>query len=97
MVVRFIMKFNESGTVRKYFRIERKEIAYLKFVFEAHEGIAVITTVDAANGIVVMYIPAGCLADTDKILAGLSREMMLLELSEPEALKYAQTFKYALI
>ncbi len=33
-------------TIKKYYRIERKEICFLKFIFEAYDGIAMLTTVD---------------------------------------------------
>lgn len=57
-----------SETIRKYYRINRHDIGFLRFVFEACEGIAVITTVDPENGVVMLCIPYGCESDVQIVL-----------------------------
>lgn len=47
-------------TKRRYYRVDRRQISMLRFIFEAYEGIAVVTTIDAAKGIVVLAIAPGC-------------------------------------
>ncbi len=42
----------------------------MRFVFEACEGIAVITTVDPSAGIVRLCIPPGCESDVQTVLEG---------------------------
>ena len=45
-------------TSQRYFRINRRDISYLRFILEAYEGVAVVTTMDARSGIVkVMTAP----------------------------------------
>ena len=62
---------------KKYYRVERKNIAFLKFIFEGYDGIAVITTVDRPKGIVMFRIPPGCENDVDVVLQDLGKKMMI--------------------
>jgi len=62
---------------RKYLRIDRKQIAYLKFVFEGYDGMAVVSTVDPGAGIIVLDIGPGCEQEVDLIIKHLSREIRI--------------------
>ena len=64
---------------KKYYRVERKDISFLKFIFEAYDGIAVITTVDRPKGIVMFRIPPGCETDVDTVLQDLGKDMKIEE------------------
>lgn len=64
-------------TVEKRFRIDRREIAYLRFIFEAYDGLAVVTTIDSQSGTVALHIPPGCEADVEQIMEDLGKEMMI--------------------
>jgi len=67
-------------TSRKYYRVDRRQIAYLRFIFEAYDGIAVLQTLDAQKGIVVLHIAPGCEADVEYVLRDLRKHIMI----EPE-------------
>lgn len=64
---------------KKYYRVERKNISFIKFIFEAYDGIAVITTVDRPKGIIMFRIPPGCENDVDMVLSDLGKKMMIEE------------------
>lgn len=64
---------------KKYYRIERKDIAFLKFIIEAYDGIGIITTVDRPKGIVMFRIPPGCENDVETVLQGLKNEIVIEE------------------
>ncbi|MBU2622881.1 MAG: DUF4911 domain-containing protein [Proteobacteria bacterium] len=64
---------------KRYYRVERKDISFLKFIFEAYDGIAVITTVDRPEGIIMFRIPPGCENDVDTVLQDLGKNMMIEE------------------
>ncbi|MDM8551047.1 DUF4911 domain-containing protein [Desulfobacterales bacterium HSG2] len=68
-------------TIKKYYRIDRREICFLKFIFEAYDGIVVITTVDQDAGIVKLSIPPGCEADVEMVLQDLKNDIMIEEVS----------------
>ncbi len=62
---------------KKYLRIDRKEICFVKFVIEACEGIAQMTTIDHKKGIVEIIVPPGCMKDVDTIVNNLKKEIMI--------------------
>lgn len=61
----------------RFYRLDRSGIGFLKFMIEACDGIAIITTVDALKGIIRLQIAPGCETDVDQIIAGLEEEFMI--------------------
>ena len=70
-------------TIKRYYRVDRREIAFIKFIFEAYDGIAVLETLDPKTGIVAFHIAPGCERDVDGILEDLKREIVI----EPAQIK----------
>lgn len=68
---------------RKYFQVDRRRIAFLKFIIEAQDGLAGMTTLDAGAGIVEIRIPPGCEPEVAEILDGLGREMAIRPMKAP--------------
>ena len=68
-------------TIKKYFRIERREICFLKFIIEAYDGIAILTTIDPAKGIIVINIAPGCEEEVEMIIKDLKQTIMIEKLS----------------
>jgi len=64
-------------TIKKYFRIDRKEICFLKFILEAYDGIATLTTIDARQGIVLLRIAPGCEDEVETILQDLKKDTII--------------------
>ena len=64
-------------TIKRYYRVDRREIAFLRFVFEAYEGLAIIETLNPESGIIVFRIAPGCEPDVDMILRDLKGEIMM--------------------
>ena len=64
-------------TIRKYFRVDRREICFLRFIFEAYDGIAILTTIDPDSGFVALHISPGCEEDVEMILQDLKKEIMI--------------------
>ena len=77
----------------KYYQIERSQIAFFKFILEAYEGIAVLSTVDSFRGVVVLRIPPGCESETEMLVNVLEREIMIepVEAAFAEALNKSQS------
>lgn len=78
-------------THRRYYRVDRHQIAFLRFILEAYDGLAVLQTVDAQRGEVVVYISRGCLEEAIGILADLQKtihmeEMQMRDSGPPEML-----------
>lgn len=64
-------------TVPYYYRVDRRDIAFLRFIVEAYEGIAVLSTVDQYKGLVVLHVPAGCEDSVIGLMTDLSSQMRI--------------------
>jgi len=64
-------------TIKKYFRVDRREIAFLKFIFEAYDGIVTLTTMDPNQGIVLFCIAPGCEDVVEMILQDLKKDILI--------------------
>jgi len=69
-------------TTQKYYRVDRREIHFLRFIIEAYDGIAVMKTVDRAQGVVVLHISPGCESDVEQILQDLGKDIMIEQIQE---------------
>lgn len=63
----------------RYFRVDRRDIAYFRFILDAYEGLATLSTLDARQGLVVLSIPESQSDAVDALLAALGREISLEE------------------
>ena len=66
-----------AKTIKRYYRVDRREIAFIKFIFEAYDGLAVWSTIDPEAGIVMFQIAPGCEADVEMILQDLKKNIMI--------------------
>jgi hypothetical protein len=70
-------------TVEWYFRIRRRDIAYLKFILESYEGLGVLRTIDPREGIVEVMVPPGLEKDMEMVLEGLGYEIPIERIELP--------------
>jgi hypothetical protein len=47
-------------TTRRWYKVDRSQISYIKFVLEAHDNVAVMSTVDPQQAVVQLRIAPGC-------------------------------------
>jgi hypothetical protein len=64
-------------TKQQYYRVDRREIAFIKFVYEAYDGIAALRTIDPQKGIILFYIAPGCERQFEDILQDLSSQILI--------------------
>ncbi len=65
----------------RLFIISPYEIHYLRFLMEAYEGIAVVSTVDPKLGLVQLSIAPGCEEYVDRILEHEAKRLQLRAVS----------------
>ena len=68
-------------TIERYYRVDRREIAFIKFIFEAYDGIAGIRTTDPVKGIIKLHIASGCQEQVELILQDLKKKILIRRLS----------------
>jgi hypothetical protein len=64
-------------TLRRYYRIDRRQIHFLKFILEGYDGVAVLRTIDPERGLVVLHIGPGCQETVDMIIHDLQRDIRI--------------------
>ena len=67
------------GSSVRFFRVDRRDLVYLKFVLEAYEGMSTLSTVEPKGIIVRLSIPSGFERDMCRIIDELSTEISLTE------------------
>ena len=64
-------------TARQYYRVDRRKIAFIRFILEAYDGLAIVKTLDPDAGLVEFRIAPGCEQDVELILQDLKRDIMM--------------------
>jgi hypothetical protein len=64
------------------YRVDRRRIAFLKFILESYDNLALVTTLDARAGIVELQVPPGCEATVQAVLMDLGGTMILQPLEK---------------
>ena len=67
-----------------YYRVDRRQINYLRFILEAYDGIGVITTLDARKGAIVIKTAPGCEADVDGLVKALAQQIHIEPLGDED-------------
>lgn len=71
-------------TQSRYFRINRKDIAYFKFIIESYEGMAVVRTHDPKEAVVELMVAPGWEKDVEEVIEGLRKEIPIENMSPPK-------------
>lgn len=74
-----------SRSTARYALVDRAKIGYLRFTLEAYEGIASVTTLDAALGLVRLNVAPGCEDDVERILTAEAERLHLREVEPANA------------
>lgn len=61
--------------INRYFRVQHRDMVFLKFILEAYEGMNIMSTVDNSAGIIRIAIMPGFEDDMDQLLAELGRQV----------------------
>jgi len=59
------------------FQVARKDIAYLHFVLESYEGLAVLSSADRSSGTVTVRYPSDLAETVNELLTALGTEIAL--------------------
>ncbi|PLX80126.1 MAG: DUF4911 domain-containing protein [Desulfuromonas sp.] len=68
---------------KKYYILEKAEIAYLRFVLESYDGLAFVRTLDKTGALVEVAYPPSRSADAEILLAALEQETGMTETATP--------------
>jgi hypothetical protein len=69
--------FPGMKTIQKQYRVDRRQISFIKFIVEAYEGLASMTTMDREMGVLRFSIAPGCEKEFDDLIRELGQEMII--------------------
>jgi hypothetical protein len=61
-------------------RVDRSEISYLRFILESYDGLATLSTLEAAAGKVELRIAPGCEPQVRRIIRDLQKDILIEEM-----------------
>lgn len=64
-------------STQRYFRVRRNDIAFLRFLLEACDGIAFMLTVEPSQGVVALYVPPGRETEVEAFMGSLQETMRI--------------------
>jgi hypothetical protein len=70
-------------TYSRYFQLDRRNLVYLKFILEAYEGLATLSTVNREGAVVRIGYPHFSSRDVDALLLALGKEIEMTEVPQP--------------
>ncbi len=68
---------NHLELVKRKYRVDTSRISFLKFILEAYDGMAQITTLDPVSGVVEVSVVAKCVNDFENIIMDLKNQMLI--------------------
>ena len=71
-------------TIKKVFRVERREINYLRITIESYDGMAVVRTVDPTEALIEIQISPGCEDLLDKLLLDFRENENMKIIGQPD-------------
>jgi hypothetical protein len=75
---------------KRYFRLPRREIGYLRFILESYDGLAFVRTLDPQEALVEIVFPDSRRRDADALLSSLVEELSIIETAPPEPGRYPE-------
>jgi hypothetical protein len=78
-------KGSRLNSTLTYYRVDQKQIAFIKFVIEAYDNLALLSTLDRQRGLILMRIAPGCERVVARIMADIG-ENILVESIESDSI-----------
>lgn len=69
-----------EGVVR-YFKVDRRDHVYLKFILEAYEGMSTLSTAAPKEGILRLSVPFGFVRDMQSLIDTIGRDIPIHEVT----------------
>jgi len=85
MSERDILAYPVTSPDRWLFRVDRKEIHYIRYTLESYDGMAVVRTLDPRAGLIEVTIAPGCETEVRELVDAL-REQEGLAMAEARPL-----------
>ncbi len=75
----------------RYFQARRHELAYLQFIIDSYDGLAILSTIDSQAGVVKVAFSRHLEDDVEALLSALSEEIGICEIVKPNGGSFSMT------
>jgi hypothetical protein len=72
---------NYTEMIKKYFKINRRNIAIVQFIIEAYEGMATVSTIDPHTAIIKISIMPDFISEISGLIDDLKNKYKIVEFS----------------
>ena len=79
---------NNDIMIKRYFTVPRREISYLRFTFEAYDGLVFLRTLKASNGLIEVAYSPSLREDAEALLVAVGAEVGMSEAERPSDEEY---------
>ena len=76
-------EFFTDNPIKRYFQLDRRNLAYLTFILEAYEGLATLSTIEKKETLVSITTLPWATADLNRLITALQGEFTLTEKAPP--------------
>jgi hypothetical protein len=59
---------------RQVYRVDRRAVSFIRFIFEAYDGIAVVETIEPRSACIALHVAPGCEPDVAALVSNLQRD-----------------------
>lgn len=70
-------------TRRFFYRVDRRQINFIRFIVEGYEGLAVVTTIDRSLGMIGIAVAPGCEEAVRTLISDLSQSILITAADPP--------------
>ena len=79
-------------TTRRVYRVDRSQISFIKFILEAYDNVAVLSTLDLRQALVQVVIAPGCETMVHGIMTDLGGDVQAVPVNDAGADSVADDF-----
>ncbi len=76
-------------TTKHRYRVDRRQISFIRFILEAYDNVAVMTTLDSRKAVVQIAIAPGCEAMVAGIVDSFAGEFDMIPVDDPSSADFA--------
>lgn len=67
-----------AQTLKLNYRVDRRQINLIRFTIEAYEGLAVVSTLDAASGLISLAVAPECAWMAKEVMNDLGKSILII-------------------
>lgn len=64
-------------TIETVYNVNKENIGYIRFIFEAYDGIAIVTTISEEKDKIAVYTAPGCEDEVESLIADLAKTIKI--------------------